>query len=158
MESILVSLSYHVSILIVREPSFLDLFYDIATAANQPKFPLMSLLVNNLHKNGIEGQISRDSLKLLMSLDKEQQLLAQYIAIESNFCPIVATGLSAVFSDLPRLLPPSIEEIGMISMMDIEHVKEIDDFVTTLEFCDTVVFTCCNYACSMTLCCKQCHK
>ena len=140
VESILVSLSYHVSILIVREPSFLDLFYNIAAAVNQPRFPLMSLLVNNLHRNGIQGQTSRDSLKLLMSLDKEEQLLAHYIATESNFCPIVATGLSAVFSALPRLLPSSIEETGMISVMDIENMKEVDDFVTTFEFCDTVVF------------------
>lgn len=42
LESILVSISYYVSVFIVREPSFLSLFYNVATAVNQPKFPLMT--------------------------------------------------------------------------------------------------------------------
>lgn len=65
METILVSLSYYICVFIVREPSYLDLFYDIATIANEPKFPMMTLLICNLHKCGAQGQTSRDNLKLL---------------------------------------------------------------------------------------------
>lgn len=137
-ETILVSLSYYICVFIVREPSFLDMFYDIATTVNQPKFPMLTLLMYNLYKNGAQGQTSRDNLKLLMSLAKEQQLLAQFIALQSDFCPIVATGLSAVYSDLPRLLPKHVEEAGMLSGLDIESIKEVEMFVTSLEFCDSV--------------------
>lgn len=137
-ESILVSLSCYVCEFVVREPSFLDMFYDMASVSNQPKFPMLVLLMFNLYKSGAQGQSSRDNLKLLMSLAKEQQLLAQFIAIQSDFCPIVATGLSAVYSDLPRLLPKHAEQAGMISLLDIESIKEVEVFVTSLEFCDSV--------------------
>ena len=137
-ETILVSLSYYVCVFLVREPSFLDIFYDIATTVNQPKFPMLTLLMHNLYKNGAQGQTSRDNLKLLMSLAKEQQLLAQFIALQSDFCPIVATGLSAIYSDLPRLLPKHVEEAGMLSALDVESIKEVEVFVTCLEFCDSV--------------------
>ncbi len=140
IEALLVSISYYVCVFIVREPSYLDLFYDIATIAVEPKFPLMTLLICNLHKCGAQGQTSRDNLKLLMALAKEHQLLAQFIALHSDLCPIVATGLSAVFSDLPRPLPGHIEKAGMLSAMDIESLKEVENFVTSLEFCDSVNF------------------
>ncbi|XP_046455760.1 FHF complex subunit HOOK interacting protein 1B-like isoform X2 [Daphnia pulex] len=141
IEALLVSISYYVCVFIVREPSYLDLFYDIATIAVEPKFPLMTLLICNLHKCGAQGQTSRDNLKLLMALAKEHQLLAQFIALHSDLCPIVATGLSAVFSDLPRPLPGHIEKAGMLSAMDIESLKEVENFVTSLEFCDSVLET-----------------
>ena len=140
IEALLVSISYYVCVFIVREPSYLDLFYDIATIAVEPKFPMMTLLICNLHECGAQGQTSRDNLKLLMALAKEHQLLAQFIALHSDLCPIVATGLSAVFSDLPRPLPVRVEKAGMLSAMDIESLKEVENFVTSLEFCDSVDF------------------
>ena len=140
-ETILVSISYYCCVFIVREPSYLDLFYDVATIAEQPKFPMMTLLICNLHKYGAQGQTSRDNLKLLMALAKEQQLLAQFIALHSDLCPIVATGLSAVFSDLPRPLPLQVEQAGMLSAMDVESLKEVENFVTSLEFCDSVIIS-----------------
>jgi len=137
-ESYLLSVSYYICVFLVREPSFLDVFYDIATIESHPKFPMMTLLTANLYQNGAHGQTSRDNLKLLISLAKEQQLLAQFIALQSDFCPIVATGLSAVYSDLPRLLPNHVEKAGMLSAIDIESIKEVEVFVTSLEFCDSV--------------------
>ena len=110
------------------------------TIAVEPKFPMMTLLICNLHECGAQGQTSRDNLKLLMALAKEHQLLAQFIALHSDLCPIVATGLSAVFSDLPRPLPVRVEKAGMLSAMDIESLKEVENFVTSLEFCDSVDF------------------
>lgn len=138
IETILVSISYYVCVFIVREPSYIDLFYDVATVSNEPKFPMMTLLICNLHQRGAQGQTSRDNLKLLMALAKEHQLLAQFIALHSDLCPIVATGLSAVFSDLPRPLPKQVEKVGMLSAMDVESMKEVENFVTSLEFCDSV--------------------
>ncbi|KAK4014764.1 hypothetical protein OUZ56_027272 [Daphnia magna] len=141
METILVSLSYYICVFIVREPSYLDLFYDIATIANEPKFPMMTLLICNLHKCGAQGQTSRDNLKLLMALAKEHQLLAQFIALHSDLCPVVATGLSALFSDLPRPLPWHVQNAGMLSHLDIESLKEVENFVTSVEFCDSILET-----------------
>ena len=137
METILVSLSYYICVLITREPSFLDLFYNLASQDHHPRFPLMTLLVNNMHHRGPQGQTARDSLKLLMALAKEQQLLSVF-TLESDFCPIVAGGLCAVFSDLPRVLPASVEKEGMFSSADIIQLAEVENFVTTLEFCDSV--------------------
>ena len=99
-----------------------------------------TVILCNIYKNGAQGQTSRDVLKLLISLSKEHELLAQYISLQSDFCPIVATGLSAVFSDLPRLLPKEVEELGMLSSVDVEAIKELEEFVTCLEFCDSVIF------------------
>ena len=42
LDSFLVSISYYVAVFIVREPSFLALFYNVATVLNQPTFPLMT--------------------------------------------------------------------------------------------------------------------
>lgn len=138
-EATLVSVSWYVCVLIMNQPSYLDQYYDVATVDMEPKFPLMTLLIQNLHRSGRQGQTSRDNLKLLMSLAKENQLLTHYIALQSNFCPIVATGLSAVYSDLPRLLPKHIEEAGVISALDLGAFKDVENFVTSLEFCDSVL-------------------
>ena len=138
METILISISYYVCVFVVREPSYIELFYELATVANQPKFPMMTLLIRNLNESGPRGQTSRDNLKLLMALAKEQQLLAQFMALHSDLCPVVASVLSALFSRLPRSLPEKIERAGMLSAVDVETLKEVESFVTSLEFCDSV--------------------
>ena len=46
-----------------------------------------------------------------------------------------------MFSDLPRPLPLQVEQAGMLSAMDVESLKEVENFVTSLEFCDSVIIS-----------------
>lgn len=137
LESVLVTLCHYVCVLLAREPAFFGKFYNIATVEKQPGLPLMSILINSLYNNDRQGQTAREGLKILMCLAKEQQLLTAY-TLESSFCPIVATGLSPLFSALPHVLPPAVQKAGMFSSSDVDQLKEVKNFVTALEFCDSV--------------------
>ncbi len=87
-----------------------------------------------------QGHTARDCVKLLMGLAREQPLVAMF-AVESDLCPVVAAGLSGVFSALPRVLPADVERRGAFTAGDIVQLGQLNDFVTSLEFCDSVPST-----------------
>lgn len=76
----------------------------IATMDNNPesRFLIFSLLIPFVHREGPIGQQARDALLLVMSLSRKYDGVGIYIAENSNFCPVLATGLSGLYSSLPR--------------------------------------------------------
>ncbi len=70
LETVLVSLAYYVCVLVTREPNFLELFYDLAAADRPPRFPLMTLLVNNLHRDGPQVPPPRSAKPQWKTMDR----------------------------------------------------------------------------------------
>ena len=99
------------------------------------------ILMRYLHDNGDVGQLARDAILHLVSL--KSALYSDYIVEESNFCPLLATGLSGLYSSLPRRLPDSlVNHCGfhrLDSMSSHRSNSELNSFLCSLEFCDAVI-------------------
>ncbi|RTG84189.1 uncharacterized protein DC041_0006436 [Schistosoma bovis] len=67
---------------------------------------IFSLLVPLVHRNDPLGDSARDSLLIIFGLSNKDDCLGQYLAYESDICPILATGLSGLYSSLPKKLVP----------------------------------------------------
>ena len=110
--------------------------------ASEEQFLIFSILVSFLHKEGHVGQLARDALLHCMSLSKKNDSVGNYIAANSNFCTVLATGLSALYSSLPRHLPKSLTRdptFHRITEQDISPMQELKEFLSSLMFCDAVV-------------------
>jgi protein FAM160A1 len=73
-----------------------------------------------------------------MSLSAVNDSIGHYIAECTSFCPVLATGLSGLYSSLPRKLKSIISET-LDWYHDIQKSPEIQNFLTSLEFCNAVV-------------------
>ena len=63
----------------------LDLFFQ----ASQDRFrQVFSLLVRHLHREGDVGRTARDALLHCMSLSTKSEEVGDFIAKESDFCPV----------------------------------------------------------------------
>ncbi|XP_022377462.1 FTS and Hook-interacting protein isoform X3 [Enhydra lutris kenyoni] len=99
----LVLLLSQLCVCLAREPSLLEFFLQPPPEPGAaPRLLLFSRLVPFVHREGTLGQQARDSLLLLMALSAGSPTVGRYIADHSYFCPVLATGLSALYSSLPR--------------------------------------------------------
>lgn len=106
------------------------------------RFLIFSILVHYIHREGHTGQLARDALIHCMSLSHKNEAVGKHIAKQSNFCPVLATGLSGLYSLLPRRLPHHLEQDPhwhRIVMSDLSAMPELASFLTSLEFCDAVL-------------------
>ncbi|XP_064482012.1 FHF complex subunit HOOK-interacting protein 1B-like isoform X3 [Ornithodoros turicata] len=130
LNTLCVSLSQH--------PHLLQLFF--TTGTHQPaRFLIFSLLIPFVHREGSIGQQARDALLLCMALSRKNQSVGLYIAEHSNFCPVLATGLSGLYSVLPRKLPIMAEDWHKLTPEDIQELPELAMFLNSLEFCNAVI-------------------
>ncbi|KFM81846.1 FTS and Hook-interacting protein, partial [Stegodyphus mimosarum] len=74
-----------------------------------------------------------------MALSRRNESIGVYIAEHSNFCPVLATGLSALYSVLPRKLPHVAEDWHKFTAEDIAEMPELAMFLNSLEFCNAVI-------------------
>lgn len=115
----------------------------IAWISDKPeaRFLLFSLLIPYVHREGLIGSEARSGLLALLSLSKKFNYIAQYIADESNFCPVLATGLSGLYSSLPRkiIFTNFNNEWYQITVNDINESPELKQFLSSLDFCNTVI-------------------
>ncbi|XP_075587606.1 FHIP family protein AGAP011705 isoform X2 [Dermatophagoides farinae] len=126
-------------------------------------FPLFSLLIQFVHRDGPIGQQARDAILLCLAMSRHDERLAYYVANKTDFCPILATGLSGHFSSLPRVLiaanndnhqPLSGNNNNNNNKNNnnneqyqsyqfkhelLSNSKEIDHFLKCLDFCNAVV-------------------
>ncbi|XP_075676132.1 FHIP family protein AGAP011705 isoform X2 [Dermatophagoides pteronyssinus] len=123
-------------------------------------FPLFSLLIQFVHRDGPIGQQSRDAILLCLAMSRHDERLAYFVANKTDFCPILATGLSGHFSSLPRVLIAANnndnnnnnQSFSINSKINTEQYqsyqfkhalltnsKEIDHFLKCLDFCNAVV-------------------
>ncbi|KAF4528378.1 hypothetical protein B566_EDAN016912 [Ephemera danica] len=136
-EKRLILLLNQLCVCLMQNPALLDLFF---TSENGPgRFLIFGLLIPYVHREGGIGHQARDAMLLCMSLSKKNELLGRYIATHSNVCPVLATGLSGLFSRLPRKLAIETEDWHSFTPDDVNEMPELTLFLNSLEFCNAVV-------------------
>ncbi|XP_063289354.1 FHF complex subunit HOOK-interacting protein 1B [Pelobates fuscus] len=139
LENSLVLLLNQLCVSLAREPSTLELFFQDSAGHEGPaKLLIFSLLVPFIHHEGVIGQQARDALLLIMAMSSGNPTMARYITENSFFCPILATGLSALYSSLPRKIEVRGDDWHFLRREDWIGVSSIVLFMNSLEFCNAV--------------------
>ncbi|CAF4498014.1 unnamed protein product [Rotaria socialis] len=128
-----------VCVSITRNPTLLELCFDISAEHGPSKFVIFSLLIPFVHRDGLAGQQARDALLLIMQLSNRNESIAKYIVENTNFCPILATGLSALYSDLPHRLATNNDEWFILTKQEWSENPSLVQFMNSLQFCNDVI-------------------
>ena len=139
LQSSLLGLVHSLCVLLTESPSLLALFTSDTSSSSTPRFLLFSLLTPFLHKSSPEGQLARDSLLLCISLSAQHDIVQTYIAEHSNFTTILATGLSGLYSALPRSLAVDSPSWHKLESSDGQDIPGLENIVTSLELCSAVL-------------------
>lgn len=140
LENSLVLLLNQVCVSMARQPVVLELLFRAAPAQHgSTNLLIFSLLVPFIHRDGAIGQQARDALLLVMSASATHEAVARYIAENSYFCPVLATGLSALYSSLPRKIEVRGDDWHALRPEDWMGVSSLVLFMNSLEFCNAVV-------------------
>lgn len=140
LENSLVLLLNQVCVTMARQPVVLELLFRAAPAQHgSTNLLIFSLLVPFIHRDGAIGQQARDALLLVMSASATHEAVARYISENSYFCPVLATGLSALYSSLPRKIDVRGDDWHALRPEDWMGVSSLVLFMNSLEFCNAVV-------------------
>ncbi|TNN03813.1 hypothetical protein fugu_000842 [Takifugu bimaculatus] len=140
LENSLVLLLNQICVSMARQPVVLEKLFQAAPAEQcSTNFLIFSLLVPFIHREGAIGQQARDSLLLVMAASASHDALAHYITENSYFCPVLATGLSALYSSLPRKIEVQGDDWHALRREDWMGVSSLKLFMNSLEFCNAVV-------------------
>ncbi|GMR40910.1 hypothetical protein PMAYCL1PPCAC_11105, partial [Pristionchus mayeri] len=99
------------------------------------EFMVFSLLIPFLYEMNDVGQLARDALLLILAVSAKQEEVAQYVAVKSAFCPVVATGLGGCFSQLSFILAGD----GAERLLPEAAATNLANFHVALLFCNAVV-------------------
>ncbi|XP_029296815.1 protein FAM160A1 [Cottoperca gobio] len=124
---------------LAKDPSILELFFHTSEDQGATNFLIFSLLIPFIHREGTVGQQARDALLLIMSLSAENERVAKHIAENTYFCPVLATGLSGLYSSLPMKLEVPSEEWHCLHRDDWLQMPSLVQFLNSLEFCNAVI-------------------
>ncbi|XP_026809677.1 UPF0518 protein AGAP011705 isoform X2 [Rhopalosiphum maidis] len=105
------------------------------------KCVILSLLMAFIHRDGSIGEEARDALLIFVSLSRQNDTLANIITSKSNVSPVLATGLSGLYSVLPRKLDFE-NDCYRLSPKNIENVPELNNFLASVELCNAVAKIC----------------
>ncbi|NWV00527.1 F16A1 protein, partial [Upupa epops] len=125
--------------IIAKDPSILELFFHTSEDQGAANFLIFSLLIPFIHREGTVGQQARDALLFIMSLSAENNVVANHIAENTYFCPVLATGLSGLYSSLPTKLEEKGEEWHCLLKDDWLLSPALVQFMNSLEFCNAVI-------------------
>ncbi|XP_070400161.1 FHF complex subunit HOOK-interacting protein 1B [Nothobranchius furzeri] len=140
LENSLVLLLNQVCVSMARQPVVLEMLFHAAPAQQgSTNLLIFSLLVPFIHRDGAIGQQARDALLLVMAASASHEAVARYIAENSYFCPVLATGLSALYSSLPRKIEVRGDDWHALRREDWMGVSSLVLFMNSLEFCNAVV-------------------
>ncbi|KAI1885210.1 hypothetical protein AGOR_G00217830 [Albula goreensis] len=140
VEGSLVLLLNQVCVSMARQPAVLELLLRSSPAPQGPtNLLIFSLLVPFIHRDGAIGQQARDALLLVMATSADNQDMARYITENSYFCPVLATGLSALYSSLPRKIEVRGDDWHALRREDWMGVSSLVLFMNSLEFCNAVI-------------------
>ncbi|CAH1776560.1 unnamed protein product [Owenia fusiformis] len=139
IEHHLVLLLHQLCINLSNDASLLEIFFSASADHGQTKFLIFSALIPFVHREGTVGQSARDALLLIMVLTNKHESIGNYIADNSDFCPVLATGLSALYSSLPYKLEIRFEDWSRLEEEDWKRVPSLVMFLNSLEFCNAVV-------------------
>ncbi|XP_044045566.1 FHF complex subunit HOOK interacting protein 1A isoform X2 [Siniperca chuatsi] len=139
VEAELVLLLNQLCCVLAKDPSILELFFHTSEDQGATNFLIFSLLIPFIHREGTVGQQARDALLLIMSLSAENERVAKHIAENTYFCPVLATGLSGLYSSLPTKLEVPNEEWHCLHKEDWLQMPSLVQFLNSLEFCNAVI-------------------
>ncbi|XP_063845079.1 FHIP family protein GJ17503-like isoform X2 [Scylla paramamosain] len=139
VEKRLVVLLNQLCVSLMNNQHLLDFFFQFPEGQGPTKFVIFSLLLPYIHREGGVGQQARDALLLCMALSASHTAVGQYIAQHSNFCHVLAGGLNALYSNLPRSLTVAAEGWHRLTPEDISEIPQLQHFLNSLEFCNAVV-------------------
>ncbi|CAL8241312.1 unnamed protein product [Merluccius merluccius] len=139
VERELVSLLQQLCVSLVRDPSVLELFFHSTQDQGAANFLLFSLLIPFTHRQGTVGEQARSALLLIMSLSASEPRVTRHIVEHTYFCPVVATGLSGLYSALPAKLQVYSEDWHSLEEADWLQVPALVHFLHSLEFCSAVI-------------------
>uniref|UniRef100_A0A8C4F1Q9 FHF complex subunit HOOK-interacting protein 1B n=1 Tax=Dicentrarchus labrax TaxID=13489 RepID=A0A8C4F1Q9_DICLA len=140
LENSLVLLLNQICVSMARQPVVLEMLFRAAPAQQgSTNLLIFSLLVPFIHRDGAIGQQARDALLLVMAASASHEAVARYIAENSYFCPVLATGLSALYSSLPRKIEVRGDDWHALRREDWMCVSSLVLFMNSLEFCNAVV-------------------
>ncbi|CAL7938652.1 unnamed protein product [Xylocopa violacea] len=137
VEEKLVVLLNQLCVALMQNMALLDLFFH-PTAVGKSKFIIFTLLIPYVHREGGVGQQARDSMLLCMSLSKKNDEVGVYIADHSNICPVLATGLSGLYSVLPRKLDIETDDWHRLTPDDVNDLPALLHLMNSLDFCNAV--------------------
>ncbi|KAI4875554.1 hypothetical protein NFI96_034531 [Prochilodus magdalenae] len=138
VEAELVRLLHQLCLVLARDASVLELFFHSSQDQGAANFLLFSLLVPFVHRDGPVGAQARDALTLIMALSARNAVVADHIAQNTYFCPVLATGLSGLYSWLPAKLEVYSEGWHCLEQADWMQVPALIQFLNSLHFCSTV--------------------
>uniref|UniRef100_A0A665WSE3 FTS and Hook-interacting protein homolog n=1 Tax=Echeneis naucrates TaxID=173247 RepID=A0A665WSE3_ECHNA len=140
LENSLVLLLNQICVTMARQPVVLEMLFRAAPAhQGSTNLLIFSLLVPFIHRDGAIGQQARDALLLVMAASASHEAVARYISENSYFCPVLATGLSALYSSLPRKIEVRGDDWHALRREDWMGVSSLVLFMNSLEFCNAVV-------------------
>ncbi|XP_023683417.2 FHF complex subunit HOOK-interacting protein 1A-like [Paramormyrops kingsleyae] len=125
--------------ILAREPSILELFFHASEDQGAANFLIFSLLIPFTHREGAVGRQAREALLFIAALSAENRLVARYIVENTYFCPVLATGLSGLYSSLPARLEVCTEDWHWLEPQDCFALPALVQFLNSLEFCDSVI-------------------
>ncbi|XP_053259107.1 FHF complex subunit HOOK interacting protein 1A [Podarcis raffonei] len=139
VEAELVVLLNQLCSILAKDPSILELFFHTSEDQGAANFLIFSLLIPFIHREGTVGQQARDALLFIMSLSAENNVVANHIVENTYFCPVLATGLSGLYSSLPTKLEDKGEEWHCLLKDDWLLSPALVQFMNSLEFCNAVI-------------------
>nr|XP_003417567.2 protein FAM160A1 [Loxodonta africana] len=139
VEGKLVVLLNQLCSILAKDPSILELFFHTSEDQGAANFLIFSLLIPFIHREGTVGQQARDALLFIMSLSAENSMVAHHIVENTYFCPVLATGLSGLYSSLPTKLEEKGEEWHCLLKDDWLLLPSLVQFMNSLEFCNAVI-------------------
>ncbi|MEE6461303.1 hypothetical protein FKM82_001250 [Ascaphus truei] len=139
VEKELVVLLNQLCLILAKDPSILELFFHTSEDQGAANFLIFSLLIPFIHREGTVGQQARDALLFIMSLSAENNVVATHIVESTYFCPVLATGLSGLYSSLPTKLEDKGEDWHCLHKEDYLQIPTLIQFMNSLEFCNAVI-------------------
>ncbi|GAA49039.1 hypothetical protein CLF_102408 [Clonorchis sinensis] len=97
---------YELCVLLCRDSSLLAVCRKLSDELFEQPHLVFTLLVPLIHRADSVGDHAKDAFLLALSLSKIDESLSSYLAFESDFCPVLAAGLGALYSSLPKKLIP----------------------------------------------------
>ncbi|XP_026775923.3 FHF complex subunit HOOK interacting protein 1A [Pangasianodon hypophthalmus] len=139
VEAELVRLLHRLCCMLAHDDSALQLFlFHSGQDQGAANFLLFSLLLPFVHRDGPVGVQARDALALIVALSARDITVANYITQNTYFCPVLATGLSGLYSWLPAKLEAYSEGWHRLEEADWMQVPALVQFLNSLHFCSTV--------------------
>ncbi|XP_057340427.1 FHIP family protein GJ17503 isoform X1 [Microplitis mediator] len=138
IEKKLIMLLNSICVALMQNLALLDVFFQPHAESEQRKFIIFTLLLPHMHREGPIGQQARDAILLCMALSKKNDQVGIYLSENSNVCPVLATGISGLYSLLPRKLEIEYEDWHRLTPDDVNDIPSLDHLMQCFEFCNAV--------------------